>query len=339
MKKTISIGNRKIGGETPTFIIAEVGLNHNGDLTLAKKLIDQAKSAGADAVKFQSYHSEEFVGPNAKYYGLFKSLELSEDEFKDLAEYARKKEIIFLSTPLDLDYVEILNKIGVPAFKIASGDLTFVQLLEKTSITGKPIILSTGLSTVDEIIEAVSIIKQQGNSDIILLHCITCYPPDPEEVNLKSIQTLKEVFNEAIIGYSDHTLGILAPIIAVALGAKVIEKHFTLDKNLPGPDHKVSADPKDLTEMIKSIRQTEKMLGTGIKCPSLSEMKKIGLARRSIVARRDISIGETLTLDIVSFKRPADGLDPKFLDQILNRIFIKSVVMGQVIKTEDLSEE
>lgn len=258
----IKIGDRYVGKGEPTFIIAEGGLNHNGDIDIGKELVKEAKKCGADAIKFQSYHTEDFISKKSEYYELFKSLELSEEEFYELKEYAEKIGIMFISTPLDLKYVDILNKMNVPAFKIASGDLTFYPLLEKVAKTGKPVILSTGMSDIGEIWEAVKVLENNGCRDIILLHCISSYPTPYEDVNLNAIKTLKSIFNIPV-GYSDHTLGILAPVVSVALGADVIEKHFTLDKNMEGPDHALSADPEEFKEMVNNIRLVEKCLEVG----------------------------------------------------------------------------
>lgn len=336
--KKVKIGNKWIGEDEPCFIIAEAGLNHNGDLELAKKLIEKAAEVGADAIKFQSYHTENFVSKSSKYYQLFKNLELSDDDFKELNRFAKKKKIIFLSTPLDLEYVDILNEIGVPAFKIASGDLTFVPLLEKVAETGKPVILSTGMATIGEIYEAISILKENGCEDIGLLHCVSSYPTPFEEVNLRAMIMLKNVFNLPV-GYSDHTLGIIIPLAAVALGAKVIEKHFTLDKNMDGPDHKLSADPEEFRQMVKGIRIVERALGDGYKRPMDCEKDARIHGRRSIVARRFIKKGEILTNENITYKRPAIGIEPKFVSIILNKKIQKDKDVEDIIHWNDLFGE
>ncbi|CAB3290126.1 N-acetylneuraminate synthase [Methanocaldococcus lauensis] len=331
----VKIGNMYVGDGEPTFIIAEGGLNHNGDIDIAKELIKEAKKCGADAIKFQSYHTEDFISKKSEYYKLFKDLELSEEEFYELKKYAEKIGIMFISTPLDLKYVDILNNMNVPAFKIASGDLTFHPLLEKVAKTGKPVILSTGMANIGEIWEAVDVLKNNGCKEIILLHCISSYPTPYEEVNLHAIKTLKKIFNIPV-GYSDHTLGILTPIVSVALGAGVVEKHFTLDKSMEGPDHALSADPEEFKEMVEKIRLIEKMLGTGDKIPMPSEKEVIVEARRSIVAKRDIKKGCTLTIDNISFKRPARGIETKYWKLILNRKIKNDKREDEIIYWDDL---
>lgn len=334
----IKIDDKYVGDGFPTFIIAEGGLNHNGDVDIGKELIKEAKKCGADAIKFQSYHTEEFISKKSEYYELFKNLELSEEEFHELEKYAEKIGIIFISTPLDLKYVDILNKMDVSAFKVASGDLTFYPLLEEIAKTKKPIILSTGMSNVGEIWNAINVLENNGCNDIILLHCISAYPTPYEEVNLNAIKTLKNIFNTPV-GYSDHTLGIIATVASVALGANVIEKHFTLDKNMEGPDHALSADPEEFKKMVDEIRLIEKMLGTGEKMPTPSEKGIISEARRSIVANRDIKKDEYLTLNNITFKRPAKGIETRFLNIILNKKIKNNKKEDELIYWNDLLEE
>jgi len=336
--KTIKIADRKIGENEPCFIVAEVGINHNGDINLAKKLIKRAAEIGADAVKFQSYHTKDFVSKKSKNYQLFKDLELSEEEFKELREFAREKDIIFISTALDLRYVDILNEMNVPAFKIASGDLTFIPLLKKVAKTKKTIILSTGMSTIGEIDEAVNTIKKEGNEDIILLHCISSYPTPFEEVNLKAIIMLRNAFN-LNVGYSDHTLGIEVPLAAVSLGAKVIEKHFTLNKDMEGPDHKLSADPEEFKRMVEGIRIIGKALGDGKKRPMECEKGSRISGRRSIVAKRAIKKGEKIKEENILYKRPAIGIESKFSDIILSKKVKRDIGEDDIINWEDLLEE
>jgi len=261
------IGDKLIGEEEPCFIIAEAGVNHNGSIELAKKLIDAAKDAGADAVKFQTFKTENVVVKDAQkaeyqkettgegsQYEMIKKLELTEEDFRELADYAKEKDIMFLSSPFDKESVDLLNELDVPAFKVGSGEITNLPLLRYIAKKEKPIILSTGMSTLGEIEEALDVIRSEGVEDIILLHCVSNYPARIEDVNLRALGTLKQAF-KLPVGFSDHTLGITAPIAAVALGACVIEKHFTLDRNLPGPDHKASLEPEELKEMAKAIRE------------------------------------------------------------------------------------
>lgn len=329
--KKIRIGNKLIGEGEPCFIIAEAGVNHNGDIKLAKKLIDVAKETGADAVKFQSFKAESVVVKDAQkagyqkettgegsQYEMIKSLELSKEEFGELAEYARKKDIMFLSSPFDKESVDLLHELDVPAFKIGSGEITNFPLLRYVAKKGKPIILSTGMSTLGEVEEALNVIRSEGVKDIILLHCVSNYPAKIEEVNLRAMQTLKCAF-KLPVGFSDHTLGITVPIAAVALGACVIEKHFTLNRNLPGPDHKASLEPNELKEMIKAIMDVEKALGDGIKQPTADEEEIKKVARRSIVAKVDIPEGVIIMKDMLDIKRPGIGIEPEHIERIIGK--------------------
>ncbi len=347
MKKMIKIENRYISEDYPTFIIAEAGVNHNGSLELAKKLVDVAKEAGVDAVKFQTFKTEKVVSkfaPKAEYqikntgnnesqYEMIKKLELTEEEFIELYKYTKEKGLIFLSTPFDFESADFLEDL-VPAYKISSTDLTNLPFLEYIAKKGKPIILSTGMATLGEIEEAVNTIKKY-NEDIILLHCITNYPADFEELNLRAIKTLKEAF-KLPVGYSDHSLGIYAPIAAVTLGAIVIEKHFTIDKNLPGPDHKASLNPEELKEMVKAIRLTEKALGDGIKRPTFSEEKIKKVARKSLVANIDIPKGSIIKREMVTIKRPGIGIEPKYLDIVVGKMAKRDIKKDEVLKWGDL---
>lgn len=330
--KKIKIGNRLIGEEEPVFIIAEAGVNHNGNINLAKRMIDAAKKAGADAVKFQTFRAENLVRKKtemASYqkknirkkqsqYNMLKNLELTEQEHKGLKEYADKKGIVFLSTPhsgnKELDF---LIELGIPAIKIGSGDLTNIPFLEYASKKGLPIILSTGMSTLEEVKEAVNTIKNR-NENLILLHSTSEYPTKHSDVNLRAMLTLRKTFS-LHVGYSDHTTDIIVPVIATAMGAVIIEKHFTLDKNLPGPDHKASIEPDKLKEMVTNIRNTEKILGTGIKKPTKKEMEIAKIARKSIVAKQNIMRGTIITQNMLEIKRPCSGIPPKYLKKIIGK--------------------
>ena len=346
--KEIKIGNRKIGENEKTFIIAEAGVNHNKNVELAKKLVDVAYEAGADAVKFQVFKAEKLVvkrTPKADYqklrdkskdqYEMLKRLELSEEEIKEISIYARKRGILFLATPFDFESADFLEELGVKAFKIASSDLTNIPLIEHIAEKGKPIILSTGMSTICEIEEAVHSAKAVGNDQIVLLHCVTSYPAKFESLNLRSIITLKNVFGLPV-GFSDHSLGIYAPLVAVSLGATIIEKHFTLDKNLPGPDHKASLEPSELKEMIHAIRLVESMLGDGVKRPTEEEEKIKMLVRRSIVAKENIKAGQIIGIEKLDFKRPAYGIEPKFYREIIGKKAKRDIKKGEFIKWSDL---
>jgi len=320
--------------EDKCFIIAEAGVNHNGKLELAKKLVDVAAEARSDAVKFQTFKAERVVSifaDKAKYqkkttnatesqFEMIKKLELSFDNFVKIKDYCDRKGIIFLSTPFDYESVDFLENLA-PLYKIGSGEITNLPFLEYIAKKGKPIILSTGMSTLGETEEAVNLILSiltshvsrfaSHISPLTLLHCVSNYPAEYEDVNLKAMLTLKKVF-KLPVGYSDHTLGIEISISAIALGAKVIEKHFTLDKNLPGPDHKASLEPDELKAMIRAIRNIEKSLGDGIKRPTQSELEVMKVARRSLVAKRNIRAGEVVRESDILIKRPATGIPSKF---------------------------
>lgn len=341
--KKVKIGKKVVGEGEPCFIIAEAGVNHNGDIELAKKLIDAAKDAGADAVKFQTFKAENVVsnaakmadyqekniGSNESQLEMIKGLELNYNSFKELKEYCDDMGITFLSTPHTFDAVDFLDDL-VPAYKIGSGDLTNLPLLKKIVGKGKPIVLSTGMATLGEIEDALNNIKEKGFEDIILLHCVSNYPAKEEEVNLRVIRTLRCSFGVPV-GFSDHTLSIFVPIGAVTLDASIIEKHFTLDRNLSGPDHKASLEPKELKEMVKAIRSVESALGNGIKKPTKGEQLIKEVVRKSIVARVNIPENSTITEDTVTIKRPGTGLPPKYLKKIIGRRAKKNIKENDMI--------
>jgi len=330
--KPMLIANKLIGRDQPCFIIAEAGVNHNGDINLAKQLINAAVEAGADAVKFQTFHADNVVTRDAEkaeyqksttssdesQYDMIKKLELPDDAFRELSDYANDKGIIFLSTPFDEESVDLLDDIGVPAFKIPSGEITNFPLLKKIAEKHRPIILSTGMATLGEVEEAFLYLKEMGSKDVILLHCTTSYPAPFDSVNLRAMNTLRCAF-KVPVGYSDHTEGITIPIAAVAMGARVIEKHFTIDRTLQGPDHQASIEPHELMAMVKGIRDVERALGDGMKKPTPEEEVIKKIARKSIVAKYDIKKGERLTEDILTIKRPGTGIEPKFLNYIIGK--------------------
>lgn len=305
------------------FIIAEAGDNHNGRFDLALQLVDKAVEAGADCVKFQTFVTEnviskfaekaeyqiESTGAGESQYEMVKKLELSFDQFREIQAYCKKKGILFLSTPFDLDSIKFLEEIHIPFFKIPSGEITNLPYLIKIANTGKDVILSTGMSTIEEIGNALKILRQNGAGKITLLHCNTEYPTPYEDVNLRVMDTLRKTFGVEV-GYSDHTKGIEVPIAAAALGAVIVEKHFTLDCNMEGPDHQASLEPEELKQMVVGIRNIEKTLGSDEKFPTESERKNISIARKSIVAGRNIKKGELLTEKNLSVKRPGDGISP-----------------------------
>lgn len=339
----VRIGDRYISEEEPCFIIAEAGVNHNGDVELAKRLIDIAKDAGADAVKFQTFKTERFLSRNIvvpkhvkskdSLFETVRKLELSEEEHYELSEYCKQKGIIFMSTPMDNNSVDLLDDIGVPVFKVASCDLDNLPLLKYIAKKEKAVILSTGMGTISEVGEAVEVIKSNRNGDIILLHCVSTYPPRVDDVNLKAINTLRNAF-KLPVGYSDHTIGVNIPLAAVALGAKVIEKHFTLDKKMGGPDHAVSADPDELKNLISGIREIKKSFGTSVKVPSKDEIEMKKSFRKSIVANTDIRKGETITPEMLSIKRPGTGLSPKYFDFIVGKKAKRDMKYDDLINME-----
>jgi len=308
-----------------TLIIAEVGVNHNGSIKIAKKLIDVAKDCGVDAVKFQTFTAEKLVRFNAEkanyqketsgedetQFNMIKKLELGVIAHKELIKYCSKKGILFLSSPFDLQSIDLLAELGLEIIKIPSGEIVNLLYLEKIGKLKKRIILSTGMADLGEIKNALDVLISSGTEkdDITVLHCNTEYPTPYEDVNLNAMATIKKAFGVKV-GYSDHTLGIEVPIAAVALGAEVIEKHFTLDKNMKGPDHKASLEPNELMAMVNGIRNIEKALGDGIKKPSKSEQKNINVVRKSIVAIKPIKKGEIFSEENIGVKRPGTEISP-----------------------------
>ena len=349
MQQEIHIGNKVISPHSPAFIIAEAGVNHNGDIELAKSLIRVAAQTGADAVKFQTFKAEKLVTPDAQQaayqtqntgiqesqLAMLKRLELTYSHFKVLQEYAQQHDIIFLSSPFDLEAIDFLHSIGVPAFKSGSGELTNLPYLRKMAGMGKPLIVSTGMATMEEVLQAQAWIQEAGNEQVVFLHCTSNYPCALEEVNLNAMHTLQQG-THALVGYSDHTAGIQIPIIAVAMGACVIEKHFTLDKDLPGPDHKASLSPEELTEMVEAIRWVEKVKGSAEKKPAPSEKATAYAARKSIVALVDIPEGTILTEEMISAKRPGSGISPAAWDQVIGRRTQKPIAQHEILSWDQL---
>ncbi|MFA4853071.1 MAG: N-acetylneuraminate synthase [Bacteroidales bacterium] len=334
-----------------TFIIAEAGVNHNGDINLAKKLIDIASAAGADAIKFQTFKANKNISKNAPkadyqikntsaketQYEMIKSLELSEKAHLTLFQYCRKKNIQFLSTPFDHESINFLNSLGLEIFKIPSGEIVNLPYLRHIGKLKKKVILSTGMSTIGEIEDALNILISSGTAkkDITVLHANTEYPSPFKDVNLLAMQTIANTF-KVNVGYSDHTLGIEIPIAAVALGATIIEKHFTLDRNMKGPDHKASLEPHELKEMIRCIRNIEIALGDGIKVPSQSEKKNILIARKSIHYSISLRKGHLINENDIIMKRPGSGVSPKHIDIIINRKLIRDVNQDEMFSWEDI---
>lgn len=340
----VKIGNRWLGEGEPCFIIAEAGVNHNGDVNLAKKLIEVAREAGADAVKFQTFKTEEVVTPGAEkaeyqkettnseesQFAMIKKLELSDSDFEEISKYTQRQGILFLSSPFDNGSVDLLEELGVPAFKVGSGEITDFPLLQYIARKHKPVILSTGMSTIGEVAAALKVIRGEGTEEIILLHCVSSYPAKIADMNLRAMATLEETF-KLPVGLSDHTLGITVPIAAVALGACAIEKHFTLDKSLPGPDHKASLEPEELKEMVAAIRDVAQALGDGVKRLTKDEEKTKKVARRSIVAKVDIAKGTVIAAEMLAIRRPGTGIEPGNLGMVIGKTAKKNIKSDEMI--------
>lgn len=341
--KNFIIDGRIVGDNSKCYIIAEAGVNHNGDVNIAKELISEASKNGADAIKFQTFFADDLlieetrkanyqkIDENDKetQYEMIKRLELNRDDFIELHKYSLKKNITFLSSPFDIKSVDFLDSIGISAFKIASGEITNIPLIEHISSKKKPIILSTGMSNLGEIRIAIEYIKKNIDN-IVLLHCISSYPTKYEDVNLRAINTLKSEFNLPV-GFSDHTIGITIPIVAAALGACIIEKHFTINKNYKGPDHKISLEPEELRNMIDNIRIVEKALGNGIKVPTNEEEEMKKIVRKSIVSKYDMAKGTVITKDLIDLKRPGTGIEPKYIEDIIGRETLKEIKKNQLL--------
>lgn len=327
------------------FIIAEAGVNHNGDIHIAKKLVDIAVEAKVDAIKFQTFKAEELVCKNARkaeyqesnteknesQLEMLKKLELNFDMHKELINYCNDKGIMFLSTPFDIKSIDLLEDLDISIFKIPSGEITNYPYLKKIAGLGKKIIMSTGMSYLSEVSDAVEVLKENGAEDITVLHCNTEYPTPIDDVNLNAMITMKNELN-INVGYSDHTVGIDVPIAAVAMGATVIEKHFTLDKDMDGPDHKASLNPYELRMMVKSIRNIEKALGSCKKVPSNSEIKNLVVARKSIVAKHDIKKGEIITEKNICCKRPGNGISPMKWNDIIGITAVRDFYKDELIE-------
>ena len=328
-----------------TYIIAEAGVNHNGSLELAMQLVDAAAAAGADCVKFQTFRPESLVTRNAKkaeyqiqntnacesQREMLEKLMLSHKDFQRLAQYAASKSIDFTSTPFDEESVCFVHELGIPFWKIPSGEVTNLPYLEQIARYQEPIVMSTGMCSMEEIRQAVMSIKRLNQNQLVLLHCNTEYPTPVEDVNLMAMEQLQKEFH-CPVGYSDHTSGIEIPIAAAALGAAVIEKHFTLDKSLDGPDHKASLIPDEFAMMVKCIRNVEKALGNSEKLPSDSEKKNINIIRKSIVASRDIKLGEILSEKNITTKRPGNGINPMKWKEVVGTRAVRNFKEDELIE-------
>lgn len=333
-----------------TYIIAEAGVNHNGSVEIAKRLIDAAKMGGADAVKFQTFKAEKLVtrsaekaeyqkragGAGDSQFEMLKRLELVEDDFRLLLHHCIQVGIEFLSSPFDEESADMLDSLGMATFKIPSGEITNYPFLEHVARKGKPVILSTGMSTLGEVEEAVGILCAGGAPRLTLLHCVTEYPAPYEEINLNAMLTLRAAFGLEV-GYSDHTPGIEVPVAAVALGATVIEKHFTLDNTMDGPDHGASLDPDLFGLMVQAIRNVEQAMGDGIKRPAPCELKNAGIARKSVVAAATIEKGEIISLDKLTIKRPGYGIQPKDMGKLVGLRVNRTITKDEVLKWDSLT--
>ncbi len=338
------IGDREVGDGTPCFIIAEAGVNHNGDPNLARRLIDIAKSAGADAIKFQTFTADALVtrdaekagyqkattGGRESQYDMIQDLELTHEDFRKLSDYARERGIVFLSSPFDEESADFLETLGITAYKIPSGEITNLPFLEHIAKKGRPVILSTGMADLREISEALDALRSSGQEEIILLHCVTSYPAPFESLNLRAIETLRDTFHLPV-GFSDHAEGITSALIARALGACIIEKHFTLSRDLPGPDHKASLEPGELQSMVEMIHRVDGALGTGIKEPGCEELEMRRIARKSLVAMMDIPRGTMITGEMIGMKRPGTGIEPKEFTSVIGRRAARTIRKDELI--------
>ncbi len=343
----VQIADRFIGVDYPCFIIAEAGVNHNGDMGMAEELIESAVNAGADAVKFQTYRTEKLTttwAPKAPYqlqttetgesqYEMLQRLELSRDDHHMIARRCRDLGIIFLSTPFEHESADLLEDLGVPAYKIPSGELTNQPLLRHIGSKGETLILSTGMADLGEVDLAVRTLEETGNREIVLLHCVSNYPAAPEDVNLRAMETIRNTFGYNV-GFSDHTLGIEVALAAVAMGACVLEKHFTLDKSLPGPDHLASLEPHELISLVAGIRKVEAALGSGKKEPAENEADTARAVRKSLVAACHIPAGTVIIEEMLAIRRPGTGIPPSSIEMVLGRRTVVDIEESQLLTKE-----
>ena len=339
-----------VGGGPSVFVIAEAGVNHNGDIALALQLCDAAKNAGADAVKFQTFRAEDLVvrgAPTAEYqarqtgeqdqFSMLEKLELSEAQHQQINAHCNAIGIEFFSTPFSVNAVDMLVRLGVRRLKLSSGELTHRALVEHAAATHLPLLMSTGMGTMDEITEALVWVKAARGHlhDVVVLHCTSAYPAPDSTLNLLAMKSLARDLNIPI-GYSDHSLGIEAALAAVALGASVIEKHLTLDQNMPGPDHSASLEPEEFAQMVQGIRRISAMLGDGVKAPLPEELDTARVARRSVVAGFDIAAGTVITADMLICRRPATGIAPRDLQRVVGQAARMEIAAGSVLQWEQL---
>jgi N-acetylneuraminate synthase/N,N'-diacetyllegionaminate synthase len=347
---SLQIAHKTVGRGHPCFIIAEAGVNHNGDIELAQELVRQARATGVDCVKFQTFKAERVVtaaAPKAAYqlrvtdpaesqFAMLRKLELSESDHRTLLAQCNREGIVFLSTPYSIEDAELLHALDVPGFKIASGQLVELPFLAAIARFNRPTILSTGMATMDEIAEAAKTLRDHGNDQFAVLQCTTNYPSRLADTNLRAMSAIHAA-TSAITGYSDHTEGISACIASVALGASIVEKHFTLDRNLPGPDHRCSSEPAEMRALVQGIREVELALGDGVKRPTAAELANLTGMRRSVVAARLIRAGERVAAQDFAFKRPATGLAPKRLDEIVGRTARIDIASDQQVQPGDFA--
>ena len=347
----IKIGSKLIGNAEPCFTIAEAGANHDGSLENAFKLIDAAKNANVDCIKFQTYKASKLVTKTAPKYwkhgeptetqfDVFKKLDSFEnDDWKQIFDYAKKRNILCFSTPFDNDSVELLYSLGTPAFKIASADITHLPLIELIASKQLPIFISTGMASENEILDAINTIENQGNDKIIIMHCITSYPTNPEDANLQMISSLKKQFPKYIIGFSDHTIGTTIALCSTFYGAKCIEKHFTYDKKLTtSPDHRLSLDVSDFQKLVSDLRLSEISRGSSIRENFTSESEAVKFARRSLVSKIKIPRGTIITKDMLDVKRPGTGILPKFFSKIIGYKAQRDIDEDTTLQWNDISE-
>ena len=349
--KELEIAGRKVGPGHPCFIIAEAGVNHNGDIGMAQNLVDAAVEAGADAVKFQTFRAARLAShsaPKAEYQlrtteaaesqlEMLRRLELSAEDHRQIQDYCQAREILFMSSPFDEESADLLAALEVPVFKVPSGEIVNLPLLTHVARMGWPMIVSTGMADLGEVEQAVRTISAAGNREMVLLHCVSNYPAQPTDVNLGAMNVMAKAF-DVPVGYSDHTLGTEVPMAAVSLGACVIEKHLTLDTNLPGPDHLASLGPEEFAAMIQGIRIVEAaLMGHGRKEPAPSEAGTAAVARKSLVAGQDIPAGSTLTPEMVALRRPGTGLPPSMRPYVVGRRAHQDIPAGALIAMEMLS--
>ncbi|NFH90638.1 polysaccharide biosynthesis protein [Clostridium botulinum] len=331
----IRIGNYNIGNKNPCFIIAEAGSNHNGDINQAKKLVDIAVEAGVDAVKFQTFTGDKLFSKAHPANEFVKRFEFKLEWHKEIKEYCDSKGIMFMTTPFQKDAVDLLEELGTEAYKVASGDMDYYSLLDYISNTGKPVILATGMAYMDEVKEAVDRIKQGKTQEIAVLHCISNYPPKDEDINLNILKTMKEELDMPI-GFSDHSMGITVPVAAVAMGAKIIEKHFTISRKLEGMDHFYALEPHELKQMVEEIRKVEKAMGTETKVPVKAEYAERHYARRGIIAACNLKAGDIIEEKHLDYVRPVNGIESKYYKEVIGRKVNKDLKEDEAICWEDL---